>query len=175
MYNYNACANKCDNPKETASEINKELMKRSVYVILSDTAGYPQSGGGIYAFTTKVDVEKYMSNPDNSAIMGVENASELKLIYGLVLNAQDLPMTLDSKLMKGKSFWVLLDNGFRSIMMEECADLEEVTQAIELAVENDDIEIEDICIILGEEIEFALTPSRSGDAPTAYQVYGSYT
>jgi len=174
MYYQNGVS-KFDDPKETVSEINKEWMKRCIYVIFSDVTGYPQGGGSIYAFTAKDDVEKYMRDDANSNEMGVENAGDLKLIHGLVLDQQKLPMKLDSKLMKDRSFWVLLDSGNRSIQVEECADLDEVTQAIELAVENEDIDIEDVCILLGEEVGLSLTPSKTGDSPTAYQVYGSYS
>jgi hypothetical protein len=162
-------------PKEEPSEINKDWTRRTVYVILTETSGVVgQLGGKIAALTTKSDVEKYLADPASPGV-SVEDAADIKLIHGLVLDSKDLPMVLDSKLMKDKTFWVLVGLSRYNIMVEECNDIDEVIQTVELVVDSEEIDIEDICIILGEEVELALTPARAGDAPSSYQVYGSHT
>lgn len=168
-YDYNRAANACA-PKETPAEINKEFMKRGVYIIISEASAAIKTGSSIFAFGAKIDVEKCFasSNPDLAA----DNAEDIKLIYGFVLDPKDLPMTLDSKIMKNRNLWVLVDEGYKNVLLEECSDLEEVTRTIEIAMGTEDLDIEDVCVILGEEIGLVLAPEKSGESLTLWQVYG---
>ena len=159
-------------PKESPADINKDWLKRTVYVILTDLPRPGGTGGSIAAFTTKSDVERYMADPVSPGV-GIDEAADIKLLHGLILDPQKLPMDIDSKLMKGKSIWLFVGNDYNSVLVEECGDIDEAILAIELAIDSEEVEIEDICVLLGEEIELVLAPARTGDSPTAYQVYGS--
>jgi hypothetical protein len=130
-------------------DLNK-CIGRPVYIILEDNC--------IIASTNRDIINKHLSS-DDSIITLNSNVEELRVLYGIVLNPEQLPFTTP-KLEDSPSLWILeADSGGEDANIEwECMeDMESVIDTIETSLEiNPNTNIENYAVILAEEYELGL-------------------
>lgn len=121
--------------------------------------------------TVKADMDKYLAS-DESMVSPLLDVNDTTLLYGLVLDIEKLPYQIPEKVMKDKCLWLLCDKS-GEVSYELHTTMAEVTEAIEYYLQKDnDVDITDFAVILGEELELSLSVSKSGSYINVKDAYG---
>ncbi len=145
----------------TLPELN-DKKKHCVYIIAM--------GDVLVAATSKADLDKYL-NSDESLLSPQMDIDEVFLIYGFVMDIEELPFEISAKMLKDRSLWLFrLDD--LNIIGEPYESIAEIASTIENTLAEDgSLELEDFVVVLGEELEMALSVSNSGQYMNTKDVY----
>lgn len=147
----------------TVKQIN-DKEKSSLYILyIQDT---------IVATTHKMDMDKFLQGDANVVSIYDEDIEQVILIHGLVLSNTELPFGIYRDIMKGRQLWLFVNEFDGSTVMDPYPTIHTVTQAIEGYLEDqEELEISDFAIVLGEEITLGLMVSKAGDQLQTAKVY----
>jgi len=144
---------------KSISDINKSGVKNNLYILITQDT--------VFAATSRMDMESHLlsnSKFEREMITGILEGT-CKLIYGLVLNPRELPFEIPPDVLKSRVIWLIKEVTDSYISLENFDSLQDVIQVVEDYVEiSGDINIDSrINIILGQDIGFGITPSKTGD------------
>ena len=141
---------------ENIYELNKRSCGKCSYVIIFDN--------NIVAATSKYDLNRYLE--DKNCPLGPSLGDEIletKIIYGYILDASDLPYELPKEV-KDKSIFMLMESPHtQEIEVYEYESIKELTGWIEFNIEDQALDIDDFVAIVGEELQFSLNLSETGE------------
>lgn len=147
-------------------EAREKFSKRNLYCIVVDDEDF-------YAASAKWDVDKLLSTSDNWEL-GVENYEDIKAYHGFVLDVKNLPDEPKATYMKDRS--VLLFREFTQgnlVEVTECDSLAEAMEKIEKEIAEDQADIDEYLILLGESCELCLSfKEASSNVLIEREVYG---
>lgn len=136
---------------------------RCVYIVIVDNY--------MVCDTVKADMDKYLAS-DESMVSPLVDTNDATLLYGLVLDIEELPYQVPEEAIKDKCLWLLCDQS-GEVSYEPYTTMGEIVYAIERYLrENEDAEINHFAVILGEELELALAISKSGTYINVKEAYG---
>ena len=151
-----------NNLVESLKEINKKVDK-CIYLVKID--------GVIVGSTWKADLDKYLCS-DECPLSPQDDISDVILIYGWILDPLALPVEIPASSLRDNQLWLLTNDVGNSVIMEPCNDIQEVTDAIEKAIDsNEGISIDDFAVIMGEEMELSLAIEGTGQTISEKDVY----
>ena len=138
----------------TIKQIN-EKQKTSLYILcIQDT---------IIATSYKADMDKFLISDEHAVSVYDDNITDVVLMHGLVLDNSVLPFDISPELMKGRQLWLFVDGFDGSVIMDPYPSIVTIVKAIEGYLKNDeDLEISDFAVLLGEEITLGLSVPKAG-------------
>jgi len=89
-----------------------------------------------------------------------------------VLNPLELPFEVPEELMEKRTLWLIVDEGDSQSFLEPFESVEDLTEAIEGYLANDEAYIEDFAVILAEDLDMCLKVGDTGKAIQIAKVYG---
>jgi len=148
---------------ESLSEIN-DNKKKTLYILLKD--------GEVQAITAKFEMDKILAKMKIEEVVD----EEMELFYGYVLDNKELPYEIaKDKIEKAgvkRKLYVFYDSAGGKVEYESCDSMGEVTDQVEAALLLDDtLELEDVVVLFGEEIDLGVVSSKSGETITTLEVY----
>ena len=155
-------SNNSNNLVETIKEINEKVDK-CVYVVKINNI--------IVGSSWKSDLDRYLCS-DDCLVSPQDDISDVILIHGWILDPLALPVKIPTSSLHDNRLWLLMNDVGNSVIMEPCNDIQEVTDAIEKALDSDEgISIDDFAVIMGEEIDLALVIEKTGETILQKDVY----
>lgn len=148
----------------SVKEINNK-QGSSLYIVYAD--------GILAAASLKSDMDKFLESEDPLVTVHDDEAEEAILVHGLVLNPLELPFKVPEELMETRSIWLIQKMSEYVIDMDVYEHIEEVTEAVEKALKEDDVEIDDFAVVLAESMDFCLKVAKAGESLQISKVYGS--
>ncbi len=143
-------------------EINEKIDK-CIYVVKIDDV--------IVGSSWKTDLDKYLCSGE-CPIGPQDDITNVTLIHGWILNPLALPVEIPAETMRNNHLWLLMNDVGNSVIMEPCNDIEEVINAIEMALASDEgVSIDDFAVIMGTEIELGLTIEKTAETISQKDVY----
>lgn len=127
-------------------DINAEVSK-NVYLLVVDDI--------LIGSTRKSDINEYLA--DEKSVLSPDDYDENNtlLLYGLVLNVQELPYELPKEL-EDNEIWVFQKDQrageLGMVTYERVSNMEEATDTIERTIIAEDVEIDDFAIVIGQEM-----------------------
>jgi hypothetical protein len=147
-------------------EAREKYAKRNIYCLVVDDEDF-------YAATAKWDVDKLLSSSDNWEL-SIENYEDIKAYHGFVLDVKNLPDELKSAYMKNRT--ILLFREFTQgnlVEVTELGSLAEAMDKIEKETAEDQADIDEYLILIGESCELCLTfKEASSNILIEREVYG---
>jgi hypothetical protein len=141
-----------------------EKHNSSLYVLYAENM--------MIATSYKADMDKFLGGEDSLVSVHDDNLEEAVLIHGIVLNPIELPFEIPEDIMEGRNLWLMKDEKGCATLMEPYAGLNELTEAIETYLEEEEVDIDDFAIVLAEDIDLALAVSKAGTSLQIAKVYG---
>jgi len=144
-----------NNITESISEANKKWKNDHVYMLLTP--------GEMVISSTKYGIEEHLKSPEAIATPNDNfDGDEVTLLFGMLLDPADLPFTIDESVLEDNQIWLVIDDDVQNLP-QRFDDLEDVTEEIEFTLNTQkNIDIYDVCVLIGQSIELALTPLTTG-------------
>lgn len=147
----------------SVKEINSK-HKSCVYILFVDDI--------LVASTTKTDMDDFLSSEDSPIGVHDDEIEDAALVHGIVLDPLELPFEIPSKLMENKDLYLIQEEPGLVFSMDFYESVQEVTEAIEAALEEGGVEIDDFAVVLGESLDFSLKVAKAGEYLQMSKVYG---
>lgn len=131
-------------------DINAEVSK-NVYLLVVDDI--------LIGSTRKSDINEYLA--DGQSVLSPDDYDEncTLLLYGLVLNTQELPHELPKEL-EDNDIWVFQKmqgaGMLGMVAWERVSNMKEATNTIEQTIITEDMEIDDFAIVIGQEMDLII-------------------
>jgi len=147
-------------------EAKEKYNKRNIYCLVVND-------GDFYAGTNKYDVDKLLSSSDDWDL-SAENYEDIKAYYGFVLDIRNLPSELKASLMKDRVVIVFRERDCeQTIEVTELNTIMEAMNKIEEEIANDQADIDEYLIIIGQVCELSLSfKEASSNVLIEREVYG---
>jgi len=141
-----------------------EKYKSCVYLLYMDDM--------LVATSNKYEMDRFLEGEDTLVTIHDDNLESATLIHGVVLNPLELPFEVPEELMEKRTLWLIVDEGDSQSFLEPFESVEDLTEAIEGYLANDEAYIEDFAVILAEDLDMCLKVGDTGKAIQIAKVYG---
>lgn len=141
-----------------------EKHNSSLYVLYAENM--------MIAASYKVDMDKFLGGEDSLVSVHDDNLEEAVLMHGIVLNPIELPFEIPKDIMESRNLWLMKDEKGCSTLMEPYTNLDELTEAIETYLKEEDVDIDDFAVVLAEDIDLSLSVGKTGVSLQIAKVYG---
>jgi len=151
---------------DSLREINEKRARSNLYLMIVD--------GELKAATAKIDIDKCLREFDATSIL--DGSLQIDLLYGFVLNLKELPYKIPHTVISNskcvRSLYLLYDSDSNGVAVLSFSSIEEATIAIEELFEQKEIlDLTEAVLIIGEELDFAVSIAEAGNFLHAKDVY----
>lgn len=147
----------------SVKQIN-EKHGSSLYVLYAENM--------MIATSYKLGMDKFLNGEDSLVSVHDDNLEEAALIHGIVLDPMELPFEIPKDIMENRNLWLMKDEKGCATLMEPYEDLSDITDAIEIYLEEEAVDIKDFAVILAENIDLSLAVGKTGTSLQMAKVYG---